>query len=128
MNGTSNLAATSPQSASARSMPLLPFAYYDRDADCIRVQLADGEGTERSLNPFLSILRRESTPLREPIGFCIIDVRALFERLAMPFSGNHRLSDLFDLLLDLYPDAAVERVRLYFRKTLHESGLQVALG
>jgi len=104
-----------------------PFAYYDKHLDCIRVQIVDCSFKEVRKNRILTVLCANHSDQDEFAGFNIKGVRYVFEQLGMQATGIHKLTDLVDRLVKLFPDAASKHVQEVFRPILRDENLVVDL-
>lgn len=101
-----------------------PFAYYDKHLDCIRVQLIDCSFTEERKNRFITTLKANHMS-DEAAGFNIKGVRYLFEQLGLGVTGVHMLTTIIDKMVQIYPDAALERVKRDYLPSIREENLSV---
>lgn len=106
----------------------VPFAYYDKHLDCIRVQIEDCSSKEVRKNKLITILSANHMDKDRLVGFNIKGVRHLFERMGLDLSGVHSLVELIDGMVKLFPDAAVVQVKDAFRPILREQNLFVNMG
>lgn len=104
-----------------------PFAYYDKHLDCIRVQLLDCSFKEERKNKIITVLSANHTEQNFFAGFNIKGVRYIFEKMGLSAVGVYKLTDLVDLLVKFYPDAAIKHVQDVFRPILREQDLSVEL-
>lgn len=102
-----------------------PFACYDKHLDCIRVQLIDCSFTEERNNRFITTLRANHMA-GEHVGFNIKGVRYLFEQLGLGVTGVHMLTTIIDKMVQIYPDAALERVKRDYLPFIREENLSVS--
>lgn len=105
-----------------------PFAYYDKHLDCIRVQILDCSFKEERKNKIITVLSANHTEQNNFVGFNIKGVRYIFEEMKLPLSGVHKLSDLIDKLVKVFPDISVMQVKDLFRPILIDQDLSVDLG
>jgi len=104
-----------------------PFAYYDKHLDCIRVQLLDCSFKEERKNKIITVLSANHTEQNFFAGFNIKGVRYIFEKMGLSTVGVYKLTDLVDLLVKFFPDAAIKHVQDVFRPILREQDLSVEL-
>lgn len=105
----------------------VPFAYYDKHMDCIRVQIRDCSFKEERKNKIITVLKANHIGQDKPIGFNIKGVRYVFEEIGLPLSGVHKLADLIDRMAKWFPDLAINQVKDDFRPILQKQNLSVEL-
>jgi len=104
-----------------------PFAYYDKHLDCIRVQTMDCSFKEDRKNKMITVLSANHYETGNFAGFTLKGVRYMFEKLGLPVTGVHKLADLLDRLVRVFPDAAFRQIQANFRPILEEQNLTVEL-
>ena len=104
-----------------------PFAYYDKDLDCIRVRIKDCSMIEKRMNRiFTIVIAAHSQQQDDPVGFNIKGVRFLFNQLKLPKEGVVQLTAIIDKIVKVYPDSVAKAVQKKFRQTIKT--LEVNLG
>ena len=105
----------------------IPYAYYDKHLDCIRVKFFDCSFKEVRKNKIITVLLANHSEQNTFAGFTIKGVRYLFEKMQLPLSGVHKLSDLVDSLVKVFPDESILQVKDLFHPILKEQNLEVEL-
>lgn len=92
----------------------VPFAYYDKHLDCIRVQIKDCSFSENRMNRIFTILEANHSDVQEFVGFNIKGVRMLFESIGLPKQGILTLTEIIDEIVKTYPDQAGKLIKEKF--------------
>ena len=88
-----------------------PFAYYDKHLDCIRVQIRDCSVTEERVNRIFTVLKPNHSEVgAQYVGFNIKGIRHLFNQIGLPLHGVISLTDIFDGIVQQFPEATVLNV------------------
>lgn len=92
----------------------VPFAYFDKHLDCIRVRIRDCSVIEERLSRIFTIQRTARAEAPITVGFTIKGVRHLFQELELPANGPVKLADIINGIVKLYPDSFVKRIQEEF--------------
>jgi len=104
-----------------------PLAYYDKQLDCIRVEIRDCSVTEIRLDYVFTILEDNyPEPDQEKyVGFTIKGVRHLFARLGIPLEGVLRITDLLAQIVAKCPQEVMTAALAQFEPMLRNTELKV---
>lgn len=108
-----------------------PFAYYDKQMDCIRVVTHDRSVTEHRINEWFTVheCNRPADNFDPPyVGFTIKGVRYLFSEVGLPLDGVYRLAELIDKIVSYRPGSTMsETLRLIFSQYPDTGDIEVNL-
>lgn len=81
--------------------PFVPFAYYDRHMDCIRIELRDCSTYERRLNEVLTFAYDNyPEPGQNPVaGITIKGVKHYFMQWGIPLEGIRFITDILNIIV-----------------------------
>ena len=93
-----------------------PFAFYDADMDCIRVQILNRSVTEERIDDFLTLYRtNHATPFDVGhCGFCLKGIRHWFDELNIERGAEILLADLIDRIVKRNPQSTIAKILAAF--------------
>lgn len=115
------------QYAAKHLVEFRPFAYYDKHLDCIRVQIRDCSVLEQRKNRIFTVLKANHDNSGSLVGFNIKGVRLLFKQLGLDLQACHKLADLMNSIVRLYPEESVKEIADQFSAVLKEKNLEIRI-
>lgn len=91
-----------------------PFAYFDKQLDCVRVKFCDCSVTDVRMNPYITVLKPNDGPMRESgrnAGFTIKGMAYVCNEANIPLKAGLSLVALLDALVKMFPDSASKMLR-----------------